>query len=144
MENVVIDASVAVKWVVNEEFSENAIQLLKDVKENGTMMIAPPMFDFEVESALQNRLYRDEITENIVDESLKVFYEIGVIVETHDKLTLKAREIARKFNQRAIYDSAYAALAMLNGCEFWTADYEFFKKAITAISNIKFIGDYAC
>ena len=38
----------------------------------------------------------------------------------------RAREIARQSNQERVYDSIYAALAELRGCELWTADKAFY------------------
>jgi predicted nucleic acid-binding protein len=34
--------------------------------------------------------------------------------------------MAERFNQRAVYDATYAALAELHGAEFWTADKAFY------------------
>lgn len=49
-------------------------------------------------------------------------YQVG----SRTNLVRRAREIARQFGQERIYDSLYAALAELHGCEFWTADKVFY------------------
>ncbi len=58
MAEQVIDASIAVKWVVKgEPFRNKARQLLHDAQLKGIMLIGPSLLEYEVESALQRRLY---------------------------------------------------------------------------------------
>jgi len=53
-----------------------------------------------------------------------------------------ARNIARSFNQPKIYDSLYAALAELRGCEFWTADKTFYDAVKSTLSFVRYLPDY--
>jgi len=55
----------------------------------------------------------------------------------------RAREIAREFNQTKVYDSTYAVLAELRGCEFWTADKAFYDAVKDALSYVKYLPDYS-
>ncbi len=54
----------------------------------------------------------------------------------------RARQIARQFNQRRVYDATDAALAELRGCEFWTADRQFYEAVETALPFVKYLADY--
>jgi predicted nucleic acid-binding protein len=54
----------------------------------------------------------------------------------------RAREIARQSQQSKIYDSLYAALAELRGCEFWTADKAFYDAVRAALSFVKYLPNY--
>jgi len=55
----VIDASVAIKWVVKgEPFRNKARQLLHDARLNDITLIGPPLLEYELESVLQYRLLR--------------------------------------------------------------------------------------
>jgi predicted nucleic acid-binding protein len=123
----IIDASVAIKWVVKgEPFRNKARQLLRDAKAKGTTLIGPPLLEYEVESNLQRHVCHGRATLVAADASLNAFYAVGVQILTHSNLVRHAREIARQFNQERIYDSLYAALADLRSCEFWTADRNFY------------------
>jgi predicted nucleic acid-binding protein len=61
---------------------------------------------------------------------------------THSDLVKRARENARQFNQPKIYDSLYAVLAELRGCEFWTADKAFYDAVKTGLPFVKYLPDY--
>jgi predicted nucleic acid-binding protein len=54
----------------------------------------------------------------------------------------RAREIAEQFNQRAVYDATYIALAELRGCEFWTADKLIYDAVKATLSFVKYLPDY--
>ena len=113
MAEQVIDASIAIKWV-----------------------------EYEVESILQRRLYHGRAAVRAVDTSLNAFYAVGVQVITHPGMVRRAREIARQFNQERIYDSLYAALAELRGCQFWTADRVFYDAVKSVLSFVRYLPDY--
>ncbi|MBI1928626.1 type II toxin-antitoxin system VapC family toxin [Candidatus Poribacteria bacterium] len=54
----------------------------------------------------------------------------------------RARQIARQFSQPRIYDSLYAALAELRGCDFWTADKAFYDAVKVGLPFVKYLPDY--
>ena len=143
MAEQVIDASVAIKWVVKgEPFREKARQLLHDARSKGIVLIGPPLLEYEVESVLQRRLCCGRATLAAVDASLRAFYAVGVRIVTHPDMVRRAREIARQFNQERIYDSLYAALAELCGSEFWTADKAFYEAVKSALPFVRYLPDY--
>ena len=140
----VIDASIAIKWVVKgEPFRDKARQLLRDALLKGITLIGPPLLEYEVESVLQRRLCLRRATIAAVDASLAAFYALGIRVVTHPDMVHRARKIARQFNQERIYDSLYAALAELRGCEFWTADKAFYEAVKTELPFVKYLPDYS-
>ena len=57
-------------------------------------------------------------------------------------LVKRARQIARQFGQPQIYDSLYAALAELRGCEFWTADKRFYDAVKGGLPFVKYLVHY--
>jgi len=143
MAEQVIDASVAIKWIVKgERFRKQSRQLLRDGRLKSITLIGPPLLEYEVESALQRRLYYGHVNIMAADASLRAFYAVGVRIVTHPNLVRRAREIARQFKQERIYDSLYAALAELRGCEFWTADEMFYEAVKSALSFVKYLPDY--
>lgn len=138
-----VDASVAVKWVlVDEGWRKKARRFLQDSVEADFTLIAPPLYEYETESVLQRRLYSGALTIAEVDTALAQLAVIGVQIVTHPIMVRRAREIARQFSQPRIYDSLYAALSELRGCEFWTADKSFCNDVRAGLPFVKYLPDY--
>jgi predicted nucleic acid-binding protein len=138
-----IDANVALKWVIKgEPYRRRALKLLHDATRLGVILIAPPMYEYEVESVLQSRFLHKKTTLAEVDASLAFLEKVGVQLITMPTLVKRAREIARKYNQPQIYDSLYAALAELRGCEFWTADKKFCDAIKGGLPFVKYLAHY--
>jgi predicted nucleic acid-binding protein len=138
-----IDASVAVKWVLRDEmWRKKARKLLFDSIKSDIMLIAPPLFEYETESVLQERLYSGKLTITEVNVAIEKLNSVGVQVINHTGMIKCARDIARSFNQPKIYDSLYAALAELRGCEFWTADKVFYDAVKSTLSFVRYLPDY--
>jgi predicted nucleic acid-binding protein len=138
-----VDASVAIKWVVvGEAWRKKARRLLRDSIASGIDLIAPPLYEYETQSVLQWRLHSHTLTLNEVDIAINRLSVINVQIVTHPTMLSRARQIARQFNQPRIYDSIYAALAELRGCEFWTADKAFYEAVKGTLSFVKYLRDY--
>jgi predicted nucleic acid-binding protein len=143
-----VDASLGIKWIVKgESWRKKARKFLRDSITAGIALIAPPLFEYETESVLQGRLHSGAMAISETDTSLSRLSAIGVQILTHPDMIKRAREIARqfnqpKFNQPNIYDSLYAALAELRGCEFWTADKAFYDAVKGGLSFVKHLPNY--
>lgn len=138
-----VDASVAVKWVIyGEPWRKKARRFLRDSIAAGFTLIAPPLFEYEMESVLQRLLQSGSLTTREADLALARLAAIGVESVTHPDMVKRARQIARRFNQPAIYDSLYAALAELRGGEFWTADKVFYDVVKASLPFVKYLPDY--
>jgi predicted nucleic acid-binding protein len=116
--------------------------LLHDSLSAGLTLIAPPLFEYETGSVLQGRLQSGSIPIREADTALARLTAIGVYSFTHPGMIKRAHAIARQFNQPNIYDSLYAALAELRGCEFWTADKAFYDAVKARLSFVKYLPDY--
>jgi predicted nucleic acid-binding protein len=138
-----VDASLAVKWVLKVESQrKKARQFLLASLSAGFTLIAPPLFEYETESVLQWRLHAGMLTPAETDSALIRLAAIGVQIVSHPDMAKRARGIARQFNQPRIYDSLYAALAELRGCEFWTADLAFCDAVKMALPFVRHLSDY--
>lgn len=143
MAEQVIDASLALKWVVKyEPFRRQAFQLLREARAQGITLIGPPLLEYEIESALHRRLHHGQTSTEAVDVSLKAYYAVGVQVASHPVMVRRARELARQFHQERIYDSLYAALAELRGCPLWTADKSFYEAVRPGLSFVRYLPEY--
>ncbi|MBI2502433.1 MAG: type II toxin-antitoxin system VapC family toxin [Candidatus Latescibacteria bacterium] len=115
---------------------------MREVIAADIVLIAPPLFEYEVESALQRRLQSGAMTSEETDRALLQLSAIGVRILAPEDMIRRARVIARRFAQPAIYDSLYAALAELRECEFWTADKEFYEAVHGGLAFVRYLPDY--
>lgn len=138
-----IDANIAVKWLIKgEAFRYKAMKLLRESQDAGFTLIAPPLFEMETDSIIQTRVVEGRTTPQVADRTLALLDTAPVRIATHQRMRQRAREIARQFNQRKVYDATYAALAELRGCEFWTADKVFYDAVKTVLSFVKYLPNY--
>lgn len=138
-----VDANVALKWVLSgEAWRKKAREFLRDSIRTDFVLIAPPLYEYETESVLQNRVHSGALTVNEVDTALAQLAIIDAQIVSHPAMVERAREIARQSNQPNIYDSLYAALAELRGCEFWTADRAFYSAVMETLPFAKYLPDY--
>ena len=138
-----IDANVAIKWFIKgEAFRRTALRFLRESLLAGITLIAPPLFESAIDGIVQTRLAEGRTTPEAADSTFALLDSAPVVIVTHSRLRQRAREIARQFNQRKVYDSTYAALADLRGGEFWTADKVFYDAVKAALPFVKYLPDY--
>jgi predicted nucleic acid-binding protein len=139
----VIDASVAVKWVMRgESHRRQARRLLRESHTKGITLIAPPLFEGETSSVIQEEVFFGHVSAVEADKALRALDRADVQIIHDPRVKERARQIARRFKQRRVYDATYAALAELRGCEFWTADKAFYDAVKTALPFVKYLPDY--
>lgn len=119
MVKVVSDASVVVKWFIQEKESEKALKL-RDMHVSGQLDIAAPeLLFFEVLNALKSsRLFSEEELKTAANSLLNYRVELHPL---NKQLAEKTVEIAVKTNL-TIYDAAYVALAVELETVLYTAD----------------------
>ena len=102
---LVVDASVALKWVVEEEESEAALAL------KGRDLAAPSLLRVEAANALRTLAARRAITPAAALNLLSLLQEAPVtLIEPDDALERRALEIALELGH-PVYDCVYLALA---------------------------------
>lgn len=119
---ICVDASVAVKWIVNEPDSPSAARLLSLANDRGHRLIAPNLLPFEVSNILRQQCIRVGLS---LDEARRRFAEYlsyGVELIYDPEFHDRALVLASIFNLPASYDAHYLALCQREGCDFWTAD----------------------
>ena len=123
--SVVVDASLAVKWLVEEDDSDKAHAALQSWVAQDITRIAPHLMPFEVANALHRRVLRGEL--NVGDSIRMIARLLASRLELHQPpgLHVRALQLASQLKQNAAYDAHYLALAESVGCELWTADERF-------------------
>ena len=120
-----VDASLVVKWVLQEEDYVEARRLSDYWSSTGIRPVAPRLLLYELANVLHLRVRRGQ---SPIDEALDAFTDlVASAIELIDMESIHARAIrlATQLSQGAVYDSHYLALAEHLDCEFWTADLAF-------------------
>jgi len=131
MSTLVVDASIAVKWIVPETDSAQANTLL----DGAHTLIAPDLIWVEVANALWRVRKKGIVTslqaENALDES----DAYPVHLHASYQLLVPAFRIAAE-HDRTIYDSLYVALAIRERATLITSD----NRLVNALANSPLAG----
>ena len=120
MSEVVVDASVAIKWFIPEHDSAEAVRLL----ESGVSFLAPDLIGPEIANTLWKKARRAEISAGDVTASLTAFEKLNVEIYPSAILLPAALELAMNLD-RSVYDCLYLSLAIARDCTVVTADQKF-------------------
>ncbi len=143
MTTLVVDASVILKWRLDDEDAvPQAVALKEDfVRTDLLELIAPTLAPYEIANGLHQAARRGRITANNALESLSDILDLHIELRPSDLLAIL--RIAQALDISAIYDAAYVALAETEDCEFWTGDRRRFNSLYSKWPRIRWIGDYA-
>jgi predicted nucleic acid-binding protein len=135
---IVVDASVVVKWFVEEQSTKQALALAEDYEKRRIDLRSVQLMPFEVINALR---YNPELGETEVESAGEALTRLGVALHP---ILKDIHALSLRYAYRyglTIYDASYIALARSLGCDLYTADRKLIEKAKgeTAIHNV---GDY--
>ncbi len=146
MSDLVVDANVAVKWVIEEEHSDRSQKLFEDTVRARDRLIGPPRPIREVVSVIYQRLRSKDperhISEQEAEAALERFLALPVLVVAPEGLYAKSFSLARAHGLTNTYDSQYVALAEILGVELWTDDRALLKALDARAQWVRSIGDY--
>ncbi|MFW9779803.1 MAG: type II toxin-antitoxin system VapC family toxin [Candidatus Heimdallarchaeota archaeon] len=126
-QTLVIDASVALKWFVDEIHTEKALKLREFLRKDATPVV-PALFFYEIANVLR---YKPEFGSNDVMNIIKTLLNFQFKIELLDeKLTDLTAKLAYQFGI-TIYDASYIAIGQLYQVHFITAD----EKLVSQIQN---------
>ncbi len=115
MKALVVDASVAIKWVVEEPGSREALALLK------ARLRAPDLLIPECANILWKKARRGELTEAEARLAARLLERADVDLVPMRRLLEPATKLSIELDHPA-YDCLYLVLAEVGGCDFITAD----------------------
>ena len=143
---IVIDANVAVKWVIDEESTDRARALLEDSRRERRPLVGPPMLTSEVVNVIYQRLRsRDpdrHITQAEAERALTEFLSIPIQLLAPAGLYEDGFALARDRGLTNTYDSLYVVLAEMLGVEMWTDDQALLRALGSAVPEVHAIGEY--
>ena len=140
-DHVVVDASLAVKWLVSEVHSDQAFVLARSWASRATQPVAPHLMPVEVANALHRRVLRQEVTQETAIRLMESLLASGIELREASDLHRRALILAGRLRQNAVYDAHYLAVAETLQCEFWTADEKFYRAAATTMGNVRWVGE---
>ncbi|MDE2816500.1 MAG: type II toxin-antitoxin system VapC family toxin [Chloroflexota bacterium] len=140
-DHVVVDASLAFKWLVREIHTVEANALGRLWNIQGTQIAAPYLMPVEVTNALHQKVRRGELTVEAAKQRLESLLSSGLELHQPPGLYGKALELASRLGQSAAYDVHYLALAEALGCQLWTADERFYRAVSPLVRRVRWVGE---
>lgn len=122
MSHYVIDASVVIKWVVEEEGTRQALKILE-----ADNVCAPDLVVAECANILWKKVQRKELSKAEADIGARILEQADLEVLPTRHLLAAATGLAIDLDHPA-YDCIYLALAMERSCQLATADERFLRK----------------
>ena len=107
MSSIVLDASVAVAWLVREDLDAPALSALQFLRRDGALV--PPLWHYEVRNALLVAERRGRIPNGGARAALNELR--GVHIETDQETDLDSTMELALAHRLSFYDALYLALA---------------------------------
>lgn len=141
--DVVIDASVAVKWLVAEEWSDVAALLRNDVESAGNTIVCPPHFRGKVANAVYQQLRRRALIVVEAEQAIAILNGINVTTFAAPDLYDQAFALALRYQLATIYDALYVAVAQELQVPLWTDDRRLLNALGGDFPYVRWIGRYS-
>lgn len=129
MKNSVIDASVAIKWFIWEEGTEEAQQLLDKL----SFFWVPGLFLIEVDAILTKKVRKGELEIADAFQKRRMFRQLPYKLIPFGEIAEFAFRLSTEF-PITLYDATYLAAAVDHEGIFYTAD----KRLVNGMSDTPF------
>ncbi|MEQ1886095.1 MAG: type II toxin-antitoxin system VapC family toxin [Bryobacteraceae bacterium] len=129
MATLVVDASVAIKWVLNEDGHLPARDLLRTFVSGENDLVAPRTLPEEVSSALAKRVRTKHLTSAAAIKAFEFLERYMPTLESDRALTKEALLLSLRL-QLGLWDCLYLALAIRGRYTLITADRRLYRGAI--------------
>ena len=129
MNRFVVDASIAIKWYLPEDYSEYAERLLSPEIE----LLVPDLIFSEVANVVWKQVIRHDYSKQKASAILEALEAVPFQVSSAKSLMFDAFGIAC-LTERTFYDSLYVALAEKTACKMVTAD----RKLLNSLKGSRF------
>ena len=143
MKSYVIDANIFIKQFLDEPDSEQATRFLTFCVTEKFRCHVPSMFFYEVFSVLNKKGLNHDFVKTALEYQGEALLQV---TDFNYELSQKACEITKIGHNKSgfptFYDSFYHALAILNDCDFITADRKHFEKT-KKLGHIQLLNDLA-
>lgn len=140
---LVVDASVAIKWVLPETGQAKALDILDLYQNERVDLFAPFLLIVECGNVLWKRENRGELA---ADAAQRCFEELLVT----SPLLLESPVVSRSAlrlaiaHRQTVYDCLYLSWALEQGCDLVTADWKFYRAMNPAFPSIRILEEFDC
>lgn len=135
---MVVDASVAVKWVIPEDDSPHAWRIQEKYQDEQLDIVAPYLVISEVANVLWKRVRRGDLSVEMARRACAQFLrDCPVLLDSH-AVSSAALGLALA-HHRPFYDCLYLAWALDQRCDLVTADEKFFHALGPTFSQIRLL-----
>ncbi len=136
----VIDASVSLKWALDDEEAVDGALALRDAALSGRFsMVAPSLWYYELTNGLVTAVRRGRLDPHDGAQALQLVLRLGVqLVDP----TADAVHRTALTHGIAAYDAAYLALAGELAAPLWTGDRHLFERVTPREGRVRWIGDF--
>jgi len=140
---IVVDASVAVKWALDEDDSSVALALL-DQPTN--VFVGPDLLSVEVAGAVTRRVNMGDLDPTDVDTPIGTWLgllhsEAVILHRTSSAQLLAAVHLAAQL-RHPLKDCIYLALAIEHGCDLVSCDRRLLDKAAPIHAKVRHLYDF--
>jgi len=137
----VIDASVSLKWALDDEDAvENALALRDAALAGRLTMVAPSLWYYEVTNGLVTAVRRGRLDAAAGGQALPLLLRLGVRLVDPSAGTVYQAALTHGV---AAYDAAYVALAADLEAPLWTGDRRLFERVAPREARMHWVGDFA-
>lgn len=141
MKQVVIDASVVLKWyLADEKYGHAALGLLEDYLSDEVDILAPSILEYEVINGLIIAQKRGRIKEKMILQAIEGFVNLEISIRDLHLFYPKVLHFCRIFRLSA-YDASYLALADEEGISLVTADQGLYNIVKKELKWVKWLGE---
>ncbi|HVB25294.1 MAG TPA: type II toxin-antitoxin system VapC family toxin [Ktedonobacteraceae bacterium] len=141
---VVVDTSLALKWILQEHDSNIARALLIQWINQDVVLLSPTLLMYEITNKLHQILNKGNITQEEVRKTLRDMLDVEIVLELPEDFdwNIRAIELAQKYGFNAAYDAHFLVLAERKKCEFWTADARMWKAVRKDLPWVRLLDEY--
>jgi predicted nucleic acid-binding protein len=141
MKELVLDASVVLKWYLpDEECGQEAFNILEQHVAGDVALFAPTILPYEVLNALLVAERMARIAKKVTKKAFHAFLELEIVFQDAFSDYPDILSMARSF-QRSAYDASYLSLAKKNNIDLVTGDKRLYNAVKDKLKWVKWVGD---
>ncbi len=137
---ICVDASIAVVFVTTEAQSGRALALWAEWMRGQIKLVAPVLLRYEAASALRRKVIQGAMFVPDAQCALAELLSLDIELLDPPELSLRAFDLAARFNRPTTYAAHYLALAEILEGEFWMADERLYNAIREGFPNIRWLG----
>ncbi len=139
-DNVCIDASLALTWLLPQEQNETTDSLILQWHIKGIELITAPLFHAELSSVIREQVYFKKLYPEEGERLFSLYLQLEVNTIQEPEIYKLAWELTKRFDLPRTYDMQYLAVAELKDCELWTNDRKLINSLQGKIPRLRWVG----